>query len=102
MTNPTQPDIIVTKVDEAPQLASASLLPIIRTFAAAAGVSVGTRDISLAGRIIAAFSDHLPADKRQSDDLAELGTLVTTPAANVIKLPNISASAPQLISAVKE
>ncbi|MBM3615914.1 MAG: NADP-dependent isocitrate dehydrogenase [Alphaproteobacteria bacterium] len=102
MTNPTQPDIIVTKVDEAPQLASASLLPIIRTFAAAAGVSVGTRDISLAGRIIAAFSDHLPADKCQSDDLAELGTLVTTPAANVIKLPNISASAPQLISAVKE
>jgi isocitrate dehydrogenase len=102
MTNPTQPDIIVTKVDEAPQLASASLLPIIRTFAAAAGVSIGTRDISLAGRIIAAFSDRLPQNLRQSDDLAELGTLVTTPQANVIKLPNISASAPQLIAAVKE
>jgi isocitrate dehydrogenase len=70
MTNPTQPDIIVTKVDEAPQLASASLLPIIRTFAAAAGVSIGTRDISLAGRIIAAFSDRLPQNLRQSDDLA--------------------------------
>ena len=102
MTNPTQPDIIVTKVDEAPQLASASLLPIIRTFAAAAGVSIGTRDISLAGRIIAAFSDRLPENLRQSDDLAELGALVTTPHANVIKLPNISASAPQLIAAVKE
>jgi isocitrate dehydrogenase len=102
MTNPTQPDIIVTKVDEAPQLASASLLPIIRTFAAAAGVSIGTRDISLAGRIIAAFSDRLPQNLRQSDDLAELGTLVTTPQANVIKLPNISASAPQLMAAVKE
>ncbi|WP_430465012.1 NADP-dependent isocitrate dehydrogenase [Tabrizicola sp.] len=102
MTNATHPDIIVTKVDEAPQLASASLLPIIRAFAAPAGVTIGTRDISLAGRIIAAFSDRLPADKRQSDDLAELGTLVTTPAANVIKLPNISASAPQLIAAVKE
>jgi isocitrate dehydrogenase len=102
MTNPTQPDIIVTKVDEAPQLASASLLPIIRTFAAAAGVSIGMRDISLAGRIIAAFSDRLPENLRQSDDLAELGSLVTTPHANVIKLPNISASAPQLIAAVKE
>jgi isocitrate dehydrogenase len=102
MTNPTQPDIIVTKVDEAPQLASASLLPIIRSFAAAAGVSIGTRDISLAGRIIAAFSDRLPENLRQSDDLAELGALVTTPHANVIKLPNISASAPQLIAAVKE
>ena len=102
MTNPTQPDIIVTKVDEAPQLASASLLPIIRSFAAAAGVSIGTRDISLAGRIIAAFSDRLPQNLRQSDDLAELGALVTTPQANVIKLPNISASAPQLIAAVKE
>lgn len=102
MTNPTQPDIIVTKVDEAPQLAAASLLPIIRSFASAAGVSIGTRDISLAGRIIAAFSDRLPESQRQTDDLAELGVLVTTPQANVIKLPNISASAPQLIAAVKE
>ena len=95
-------DIIYTKVDEAPELASASFLPIIQAFAAAAGVSVGTRDISLAGRIIAAFPDHLPEDKRQSDDLAELGKLVKTAEANVIKLPNISASVPQLVAAIKE
>lgn len=96
------PDIIYTKVDEAPQIASASLLPIIRAFASAAGVSVGTRDISLAGRIIAAFPERLTAEQRQSDDLAELGELVKTPDANVIKLPNISASVPQLVAAVKE
>jgi isocitrate dehydrogenase len=96
------PDIIFTKVDEAPQIASASLLPIIRSFAAAAGVSVGTKDISLAGRIIAAFPEHLTAAQRQPDDLAELGELVKTPAANVIKLPNISASVPQLVGAIKE
>ena len=96
------PDIIYTKVDEAPQIASASLLPIIRAFASAAGVTVGTRDISLAGRIIAAFPEKLTAEQRQSDDLAELGELVKTPAANVIKLPNISASVPQLVAAVKE
>lgn len=96
------PDIIYTKVDEAPQIASASLLPIIRAFASAAGVSVGTRDISLAGRIIAAFPESLTAEQRQSDDLAELGELVKTPEANVIKLPNISASVPQLVAAVKE
>ena len=96
------PDIIYTKVDEAPQIASASLLPIIRAFASAAGVTVGTRDISLAGRIIAAFPEKLTAEQRQSDDLAELGELVKTPEANVIKLPNISASVPQLVAAVKE
>lgn len=96
------PDIIYTKVDEAPQIASASLLPIIRAFASAAGVTVGTRDISLAGRIIAAFPERLTAEQRQSDDLAELGELVKTPEANVIKLPNISASVPQLVAAVKE
>ena len=95
-------DIIYTKVDEAPELASASFLPVIQKFAAAAGVSVGTKDISLAGRILAAFPDYLPADKQQSDDLAELGRLVKTPSANVIKLPNISASVPQLVAAVKE
>ncbi len=95
-------DIIYTKVDEAPELASASFLPIIQSFAAAAGVSVGTKDISLAGRILAAFPDHLTADQRQSDDLAELGRLVKTPEANVIKLPNISASVPQLVGAIKE
>ena len=95
-------DIIYTKVDEAPELASASFLPIIQKFAAAAGVSVGTKDISLAGRILATFPEHLKEDQRQSDDLAELGRLVKTPEANVIKLPNISASVPQLVAAVKE
>ena len=98
----TTPDIIYTKVDEAPELASASLLPIIKTFAAAAGVSVGTKDISLAGRIISTFPEYLTEDQRITDDLAELGKLVTTPEANVIKLPNISASVPQLVAAVKE
>ena len=102
MSDTTTPDIIYTKVDEAPQLASASLLPIIRKFAAAAGVSVGVKDISLAGRILAAFPEHLSADQRQSDDLAELGQLVKTPDANVIKLPNISASVPQLVAAIEE
>jgi len=95
-------DIIYTKVDEAPQLASASLLPIIQKFLGAAGLSVETRDISLAGRIIATFPEVLTAEQAQSDDLAELGALVKTPAANVIKLPNISASVPQLVAAVKE
>ncbi|WP_376877919.1 NADP-dependent isocitrate dehydrogenase [Albirhodobacter sp. R86504] len=95
-------DIIYTKVDEAPELASASFLPIIQKFAAAAGVSVGTKDISLAGRILATFPDHLDAAQRQSDDLAELGELVKTADANVIKLPNISASVPQLVAAIKE
>ena len=96
------PDIIYTKVDEAPQLASASLLPVIQSFAAAAGVTVGVKDISLAGRIIATFPEDLTADQRQPDDLAELGQLVKSPDANVIKLPNISASVPQLVAAVKE
>ncbi len=96
------PDIVYTVVDEAPQLASASLLPVIRAFAAAAGVKVGTRDISLAGRIIAAFPEGLTKDQRQPDDLAALGAWVKTPAANVIKLPNISASIPQLVAAITE
>ncbi|MAU53097.1 MAG: isocitrate dehydrogenase (NADP(+)) [Roseovarius sp.] len=96
------PDIIYTKVDEAPELASASLLPIIRRFAAAAGVTVETRDISLSGRILAAFPDHLTEAQRVSDDLAALGELVKTPRANVIKLPNISASVPQLVAAIRE
>lgn len=102
MVDLNTPDIIYTKVDEAPELASASFLPIIRAFAAPAGVSVGTRDISLAGRIIAAFPEKLTEAQRQSDDLAVLGELVKSPEANVIKLPNISASAPQLVAAVKE
>jgi len=100
-TNDT-PDIIYTKVDEAPELASASFLPIIQSFAAAAGVSVGTKDISLAGRIISAFPENLTEEQRIPDDLALLGELVKTPDANVIKLPNISASVPQLVAAVKE
>ncbi len=102
MTDQTTPDIIYTTVDEAPELASASLLPIIQRFASAAGVSVGTRDISLAGRILATFPESLSADQQQSDDLAELGRLVKTAEANVIKLPNISASVPQLVAAIKE
>ena len=97
-----KPDIIYTKVDEAPELASASFLPIIRAFAKPAGITFGTKDISLAGRILAQFPGRLPADKRQPDDLAELGELVTTPEANVIKLPNISASIPQLTAAIEE
>ena len=102
MTNKATSDIIYTKVDEAPQLASVSLLPVIQSFAKAAGVSVGVKDISLAGRIIAAFPESLTADQRQPDDLAELGELVKQPTANVIKLPNISASVPQLVAAVRE
>ncbi|MCX8953544.1 NADP-dependent isocitrate dehydrogenase, partial [Ruegeria sp. NA] len=95
-------DILYTIVDEAPELASASFLPIIRKFASAAGVRVGTKDISLAGRILAAFPENLTDDQRVSDDLADLGDLVKTPDANVIKLPNISASVPQLVAAVEE
>jgi isocitrate dehydrogenase len=102
MTENSNPDILYTIVDEAPELASASFLPIIRKFASAADVSVGTKDISLAGRILAAFPEGLSAAQRQSDDLAELGQLVKTPDANVIKLPNISASVPQLVAAIEE
>jgi len=102
MTDKTIPDILYTKVDEAPELASASLLPIIQTFASAAGVTIGTRDISLAGRIISSFPEYLSDAQRINDDLAELGELVKTPQANVIKLPNISASMPQLLAALKE
>ncbi|MEM1234937.1 MAG: NADP-dependent isocitrate dehydrogenase, partial [Pseudomonadota bacterium] len=94
-------DIVYTTVDEAPELASASLLPIVRFFAKAAGVNVETRDISLAGRILATFPEAL-GDNGQSDDLAALGNWVKTPEANVIKLPNISASVPQLEAAIKE
>ena len=102
MANSTIPDILYTTVDEAPELASASLLPIIQRFAQAADIRVETRDISLAGRLIAAFSDGLAETQQQQDHLAELGQLVKTPAANVIKLPNISASTPQLTSAISE
>ena len=94
--------IIYTLTDEAPALATYSLLPIVQAFTRAASIRVETRDISLAGRIIANFSDFLPPAQRQKDDLAELGELAKTPDANIIKLPNISASVPQLKSAVAE
>ncbi|MEC4673443.1 MAG: NADP-dependent isocitrate dehydrogenase, partial [Nitrospirota bacterium] len=97
-----QPDIIYTKVDEAPELASGSFLPIIQSFAKTAGVNVGTKDISLAGRIIAQFPDRLKPEQRQPDDLALLGEIVMTPESNIIKLPNISASLPQIKGAVAE
>ncbi len=94
--------IIYTLTDEAPLLATYSFLPVIEAYAATAGVAVETRDISLAGRIVAAFSDLLPADQATGDALAELGALVQTPQANIIKLPNVSASLPQLKAAVAE
>jgi len=94
--------IIYTLTDEAPLLATYSFLPIIEAFSKAAGVDVETRDISLAGRIIAAFDDQLPQEQRIGDALAELGELATTPEANIIKLPNISASVPQLKAAIAE
>ncbi len=97
-----QPDIIYTKVDEAPELASGSFLPIIQSFAKAAGVTVGTMDISLAGRIISQFPEKLTDQQKQPDDLALLGEMVLTPECNVIKLPNISASIPQIKAAVAE
>ena len=94
--------IIYTRTDEAPLLATYSFKPIIEAYASTAGVEVETRDISLAGRIIAAFGDRLPAEQRVDDALAELGELAKKPEANIIKLPNISASVPQLKAAVKE
>ncbi len=97
-----QPDIIYTKVDEAPELASGSFLSIIQYFTQVAGINVGTKDISLAGRIISQFPERLTEDQRQTDDLALLGEIVMDPKANVIKLPNISASLPQIQAAVAE
>jgi len=96
------PTIIYTKTDEAPALATYSFLPIVQAFTKHAGIAVETRDISLASRILAAFSDLLPAGQRVPDALAELGALTLKPDANIIKLPNISASVPQLIEAVTE
>lgn len=94
--------IIYTITDEAPMLATHSLLPVIKAFTAKAGVDVETRDISLAGRILAHFPENLTADQKVGDHLAELGELAKTPEANIIKLPNISASIPQLQAAIKE
>ncbi|MFT4638213.1 MAG: isocitrate dehydrogenase [Verrucomicrobiales bacterium] len=96
------PTILYTHTDEAPALATRSFLPVIQAFTKSSGIAVETRDISLAGRIIASFSDQLPADKQGPDHLAELGSLAKTPAANIIKLPNISASVPQLKAVIAE
>ena len=97
-----KPTIIYTHTDEAPMLATYSLLPLIRMFAAPAGINVETRDISLSGRIIAAFPERLKPEQKIGDHLAELGALCLKPEANIIKLPNISASVPQLKAAIKE
>ncbi|AWI26146.1 NADP-dependent isocitrate dehydrogenase [Flavobacterium pallidum] len=94
--------IFYTITDEAPMLATHSFLPIVKAFTAPVGINVETRDISLAGRIISNFADLLPENQRINDDLSELGKLATTPEANIIKLPNISASVPQLKEAIKE
>ncbi|TKD36459.1 NADP-dependent isocitrate dehydrogenase [Azotobacter chroococcum] len=94
--------IIYTLTDEAPALATYSLLPIVKAFTESSGIAVETRDISLAGRIIATFPEYLSDSQKIADDLAELGKLATTPEANIIKLPNISASVPQLKAAIKE
>ncbi|MGY8737076.1 MAG: NADP-dependent isocitrate dehydrogenase, partial [bacterium] len=96
------PPIIYTWTDEAPALATHAFLPIIRAFAGATGVPVETRDISLAGRLLAVFPDRLKPEQREADGLAELGGLVKTPEANVIKLPNVSASVPQMKDAIAE
>src|SRR6186713_2647555 len=94
--------IIYTHTDEAPALATYSFLPIVKTFAEPCGVAVETRDISLAGRIISSFPEKLSPAQRIPDALAELGMLATKPEANIIKLPNISASLPQLKAAITE
>src|SRR5882724_3227746 len=90
------------QTDEAPALATYSLLPLVQAFTRAASIVVETRDISLGGRILANFPEGLTSAQRQNDDLAELGELAKTPEANIIKLPNISASVPQLQAAIKE
>lgn len=94
--------IIYTHTDEAPALATASFLPIVQAFTRVANVDIETRDISLAGRILAVFPERLTESQRVGDALAELGQLATTPEANIIKLPNISASIPQLKGAIAE
>ncbi len=98
----TKPTIIYTKTDEAPALATYSLLPIVQAFTKHAGINIETRDISVAARILAAFADKLPANQKVADDLAELGALTLKPEANIIKLPNISASVPQLKECIAE
>ena len=94
--------IIYTKTDEAPMLATHSLLPIINAFAAHASVEIETKDISLAARVLSAFPTYLQENQRVDDALQELGELVRKPEANIIKLPNISASVPQLVAVIQE
>ena len=96
------PTIVWTKIDEAPALASYSLLPIVRGFLDGSGIDVVTSDISLTGRILAQFPERLDDDARVPDNLAELSELTSSPDANIIKLPNISASVPQLKAAIDE
>src|SRR5690606_19079620 len=96
------PKIIYTITDEAPALATHSLLPIIKAYASTAGITIETRNISLSGRILAVFPEYLSDDQKIGDALKELGDLAKTPEANIIKLPNISASMPQLNEAIKE
>ncbi|MEX2130123.1 MAG: NADP-dependent isocitrate dehydrogenase [Pseudohongiellaceae bacterium] len=98
----TKPSIIYTETDEAPALATYSLLPIVQSFSAVADIDVQTRNISLSGRIIANFPDYLKPDQRIADALSELGKMTQDPLANIIKLPNISASIPQLVAAIRE
>ncbi len=98
----TTSKIIWTKIDEAPALATYSLLPIVQAYSRDTGINVETRDISLVGRIIANFPENLTEDQKIPDELARLGELTKTPEANIIKLPNISASIPLLQSAIKE
>lgn len=100
--NAKQPTIIYTLTDEAPMLATHAFLPVIRAFADAADINVESTDISVAARILAEFSDLLPEDQRVPDNLGELGRLTQLPETNIIKLPNISASVPQLLAAIKE
>ena len=96
------PNIVYTKTDEAPALATQSFLPIVKAFTKTAGINIEIRDISLAGRILAVFPEYLSEDQQVSDDLSFLGQLAKDPEANIIKLPNISASIPQLKEAIKE
>ena len=98
----TTQEIIYTKIDEAPALASYSLLPILRAFTKGSGFSLIDKDITLAGRIIANFPENLRPEQRIPDDLSELGVLAKEPSTNIIKLPNISASIPQLMDAINE
>ena len=98
----SSPSIIYTWADEAPALATYAFLPIIRAFASAAGIQIETRDISLAARSLAVFPDFLDEDQKVTNDLSELGDLVEAPQANIIKLPNISASIPQMKACILE